>query len=405
MKKFYAIILALALVLGLSTAAFAATESFAASVKLEYLVSAGGFTPTNTATVLVDYTKTFSDDISAGLVGKINFAAGVVEIVDTYGWIKISNILGMFTLTAATAKVDATGGNILGALALGAGPGIYLDANLDPLFATFTMNNNGFGLKGTYVDEVFGIGVAYVDEGDYGFGVWGSLTLPPFGVKAEYDYNDDWGTYAAFIEGTYANADLGLAVTVGYEDNDNWEFDAAWAADKPNPWDGFVLPTDHFTMVDWYMDSHNEYMYDEDASNIYGSLSAVIVPELLTATVKANYMQDDDEFSVSGNLAVTPTPELTCNVGGGYAVDEPMWGEFYKVYGNVAYAITPALILSANAGYYYSDFGGGDGFKIGAGAKYNFIAGVDGYVTFTYYDETWHGTDGWEVAIGVTATL
>ena len=324
MKKLYAILMAVVLVLGLSTAAFAVTESFAASVAVDYTTGTG-FTGTNTATATLDYTKQFSDDISAGLVAKIDFAGGTFGTVDYYGWIKISNILGMFTLTAATAKVTAAAGNIPGALALIAGPGIYLDANLDPLLATFTMNNNGYGLKGTFADAIFGVGVAYVDNGNYGFGVWGSLNLPPFSAKAEFDYNGATGYYAYFVQGSYADADLGLNATVGHEGNDGWVFGVTKPI--PDPWiPPHPLPTTFasFNLVDWYMDSHKEYYYDQWAGNIYGSISAAIVPGLLTATLKANYMQDDDEFSVSGNLAVTPTPELTCNVGGGYAVDEPM---------------------------------------------------------------------------------
>ena len=411
MKKLYAILMAVVLVLGLSTAAFAAPESFAASVKLEYSVGPGTFTGTNAATVLVDYTRTFSDDISAGLVGKIDFAiGGGVSIVDAYGWIKISNILGMFTLTAATNKVTAAGGNIPGKVALIAGPGIYLDGNFDPLFATFTMNNDGYGLKGTYVDDLFGVGAAYVDSvsDDYGFGVWGSLNLSPFSVKAEYDYNHAaGGNYAYFVEGTYADADLGITAVAGYEGNDGWDFLLSYTSapqtDKPVSWEVLVLEH-HFAMVEWYLNLHNEYMYDAQhhkASNVYGSITAVVVPELLTVSVKGNYLADDDEFSISGNLAVTPTPELTCNVGGGYAEDQFGWGGMYKVYGDVAYQLTPALKLTANAAYFNTWWG--DGYQFGLGAAYNFIAGVDGYVKFVY-QEGW-GLDAWTLTLGVTATL
>lgn len=194
MKKLSVIVLALVLVVSLASVSFAATTTYGGEVAVQ-LSNGVTSTAVQTANFVIDYTKTYNDQLSAGLTLKhlrdsVTPGNDVLLAIDTTGWIKFN-----YSPMVITVKTSA-GGNAADALGvlydMGSGAGAQIDYTVME-GATVTVVGNApavgtmnYMAKAVYNANGLKVGAGYQDGANQGFAAFGSLALGPVTVGGEY---------------------------------------------------------------------------------------------------------------------------------------------------------------------------------------------------------------------------
>ncbi len=394
MKKLFAILLGLSLVLVLSGVAMAATESFTGLVEVTWADDntdddvGAVFGGNREAALSVDYKKEFSETVSAGVIGKIVFDAGDDQLIydqdgdgeydpgvddavatdevafDGAGWITVKTDFA--DITAKTAIAGAAGKDIsTGDISENAGVQVDVTA-VEGLTLTGIINNEAgtaealynFVFKGSYTMEGLTVGGGFSSDAVEGadattaFDIFGSYALEDLGLTVGGEYASRTSPFLATEKGAAYLVKASFTGVEGLTANFSYEAIDEWYGQTMSDDDYADIDPEDVTLKDMFenlgaegyvIDINGKYQLTEELSVNGGYQMANWDPEEATEFSAGAEFKVSEELTVTGSVRMTDALddfgyEMTAmTLGASYALAEgvTLSGEFNSYSGKI----------------------------------------------------------------------